>query len=81
MMVVVTMCFNCRSRLLQFEVLMIVSWLSTVYDLWISCIVSSYCTIRDGHKVFLVVWFHCNLIVKLVKGMESARFKRACVCV
>jgi hypothetical protein len=38
--------------LLHFEVLMIVAWFSTVYDLWISCIVSSYCTIRDGHKVF-----------------------------
>jgi hypothetical protein len=41
-----------RSGSLQIGNLMSEAWLSTVYDLWISCIISSYCTIRDGHGFF-----------------------------
>jgi hypothetical protein len=77
MMVVVTVYFNCLIGIIAIEVLMIVAWMSTVYVLWISCIVSIDCTIRDGHRFynsmvslqmgtgFIIVWFHCNLIVKI----------------
>jgi hypothetical protein len=52
-----------------------------VYCVWfISCIESSYCTIKDGH-VFITVWLRCNLIVELVKGMESGTFWKSCACV
>jgi hypothetical protein len=30
---------------------------------------------------FIIVWFHCNLIVKLVRGMESGTFLKELVSV
>jgi hypothetical protein len=75
MMVVVTVCFNCQSGLLQFKTVIFVTWLSTVYVLWISCIVS------EMGMGFITVWFHYNLNVKLIKGMESGTIFKELVSV
>jgi hypothetical protein len=75
MMVVVTVCFNCQSRLLQFKIVIVVTWLSVVYVLWISCIVSEMGT------GFITIWFHYKLIVKLIRGMESGTILKELVSV
>jgi hypothetical protein len=61
-------------------VLIVVTWLSTVYVLWISCIVSFDSPSEMGTS-FITVWFHCNLIVKLIRGMESGTILKELVSV
>jgi hypothetical protein len=75
MMVVVTVCFNCQSELLQFKIVIVVAWLSTVYVLWISCIIS------EMGMGFIIVWSHYKLIVKLIRGMESGTILKEFVSV
>ena len=75
MMVVVTVCFNYQSGLLQFKIVIVVTWLYVVYVLWISCIVLEMGT------GFITVWFHYNLNVKLIKRMESSTLFKELVSV
>jgi hypothetical protein len=53
----------------------VLTWLSVVYVLWISCIVSEMGT------GFITIWFHYNLIVKLIRGMESGTILKELVSV
>ena len=57
MMVVVNVCFDFQSGLLQLKILMIVFWLSTLYVWWISCIVSLIAPLEMGMGS-ITVWFY-----------------------
>jgi hypothetical protein len=64
-MVAVTVCFNCQSRVLQFKIVIAVTWLYIVYDYGYRLVTPS-----EMGMGFIIVWFHCNLIIKLIRGME-----------
>jgi len=74
-MVVVTVCFNCQFGLLQFKIMIVVTWLYVVYVLWILCI------ILEMVMGSIIVLIHCNLIVKLNWGMESGTILKDLVSV
>jgi hypothetical protein len=65
-MVVVTVCFNCQSIVLQFKIMIVVTCLSTVYDYGYRLVTPS-----EMGTGFITIWFDCNLIIKLIRGMES----------
>jgi len=52
---------------LQFKIVIVETWLSTVY-------IYRYCLITPSNMgtSFITVWFHCNLIIKLIREMESS---------
>jgi hypothetical protein len=64
MMVVVTVCLNFQSRLFQFEILMIVFWMSIVYILWISCTTLLIAPLGMGMGSIKILFYY-SLIVKL----------------